>query len=73
MDNELRFLRRFGRRIAAFRQARGTIQEQLAEIVGVDRTYISYVENGKRNPSIANVRRIARALGVSLRELFESF
>jgi transcriptional regulator with XRE-family HTH domain len=44
-------------------------QEKLAEESGLHRTYISSIELGKRNISLANIHKIARALGVSMTEL----
>ena len=44
-------------------------QESLAEKSDLDQTYISGIENGKRNPGIKNVARIAKALKVSTSEL----
>ena len=44
-------------------------QEALAEKADLDRTYISGIERGVRNPGINNVARIARALGISTAEL----
>jgi DNA-binding XRE family transcriptional regulator len=37
--------------------------------VEVHRTYIGFIEQGKRNPSIGNVQKMARALGVDIRDL----
>ena len=45
-------------------------QERLAEYAGLDRTYVSSLERGKRNVSVINCARIAAALNVPLRELF---
>ena len=46
-------------------------QEKLAEQAGLDQTYISGIECGKRNPGIKNVARIAKALKVTTSELCE--
>lgn len=51
------------------RLALGLSQEALAEMAGVDRTYISGIERGVRNPTIRTAGRIAEALGVPLRDL----
>lgn len=59
-----------GARIRELRKAKKLSQEYLAFLCGLDRTYIGSVENGKRNISIENIEKIARALSVSLRELF---
>jgi transcriptional regulator with XRE-family HTH domain len=40
-------------------------QEDLAHEAGLDRTYVSSVERGKRNISIENIARLANALGTS--------
>ena len=73
MNTEAKFLKDFGARIAELRRKRGLTQEQLADLVDLHRTYIGFIEQGKRNPSIANVRRIAKALRVSLKELLKPF
>jgi len=73
MPTERDFLREFGIRVAMYRKQTGITQEKLAEIVGVHRTYVGFIEQGRRNPSIAKMYRIAAALNVSLRELFEPF
>jgi len=38
---------------------------------GIDRTYIGGVERGERNLGLENIEKIAKALGVSLDELFK--
>ena len=48
-------------------------QEQLAEQIGWDRTYISRVESGKQNITIENLNQICNALGVTLSEFFKTF
>jgi len=73
VSNEYTFLKKFGSRIAELRRKSGLTQEKLAELVGVDRSYIGYVERGQRNPSMGVVYRIAKVIGVSLAELFKPF
>ena len=46
-------------------------QGDIARALEVDRGYISNIENGKKNPTLATVARIANALGVSADELFK--
>jgi transcriptional regulator with XRE-family HTH domain len=64
-------LTRFGRRVRALRMARGQSQETFADACGIDRTYISGIERGKRNVGLKNIAVIAQALGITLSELFE--
>ena len=42
----------------------------LANKAGVDRTYLGGVERGERNVGLKNVEKIAKALGVSVEDLF---
>src|ERR1041385_8884907 len=46
-------------------------QERLAFAVDLDRTYVSAVERGEKNPTISVLVRIARALKVRMAELVE--
>ncbi|MFZ4414731.1 MAG: helix-turn-helix domain-containing protein [Bacteroidales bacterium] len=59
-----------GNRIRELRKIKGLSQETLAGLAEIDRTYMTSVENGKRNISIVNIERIASALGVSVKEFF---
>ena len=58
-----------GKSIRSRRLALGLSQEKLAEAAGLHWTYISSIERGKRNVSLVNIVRIAKALGVSPSEL----
>lgn len=61
----------FGQAVQEVRIERGLSQEDLAQIVGMHRTYLSDVERGVRNTSLASAKAIAGALGVSLASLVE--
>ena len=60
----------FGAHLRSLRVSAKLSQEEIADRAGIHVTYLSGVERGLRNPSIRNVRRLARALGVPTRELF---
>ena len=51
------------------RIAAGISQEELAHRAGIDRTYVSGIERGKRNPTITVVARFAEALGTTTANL----
>ena len=53
-----------GQNIQDIRKSRGMNQGQLAEAAGVDRAYISLVENGKQNLTLAALVRLSEALSV---------
>ena len=59
----------FGRNVARIRAERGFSQDKLAEKADLDRTYLSGIERGVRNPGIKVVIRLARALGVTVDQL----
>lgn len=59
-----------GKRVKELRNKLGISQEELAARAELDRTYITSVECGKRNISIVNIERLAKALNVSLYEFF---
>jgi transcriptional regulator with XRE-family HTH domain len=60
---------RFGRRLRKLRKQHGWTQVQLAEKLGLDRSYLADAERGKRNISIVNLEVIARGFGISLSRL----
>jgi transcriptional regulator with XRE-family HTH domain len=68
--NEELVLKRFGGKVRQVRLSKKISQEDLAEMANLHRTYISDVERGVRNISMATAIRIANALGVSLKDLF---
>jgi len=62
---------KFGKRVRKARKAQDMSQEELAHEANSNRTYISDVERGTRNPSIEVVERIAKALGVTMGSLLD--
>lgn len=61
---------RFGSRVRELRLASGVSQMQLAHSADLDPTYLSAVEQGRRNIGLVNICQIARALDVPVRDLF---
>jgi transcriptional regulator with XRE-family HTH domain len=62
----------FGQRVRELRLKKDFSQEALAELCQLDRTYIGGVERGERNISLLNIHKIAAALGVKARDLFDA-
>ena len=60
----------FGQRVQELRKKRNLSQEQLADMAGVHRTYIGMVERAEKNITLRNIKKIAKALGVNIKELF---
>jgi transcriptional regulator with XRE-family HTH domain len=62
-----------GEAVKKHRENLGFSQEKFAEICDFDRTYISMIERGKRNPSFLNLLRLADGLGISVSQLTEGY
>lgn len=62
---------RVGQRLKTLRKEKGITQERLSFDSDVDKTYISEVENGKRNISIVNLEKLVLTIGYSLNEFFD--
>jgi transcriptional regulator with XRE-family HTH domain len=62
-------IKSFGLVVRAHREANSISQERLAELAGLDRTYVGCIERGERNLGISNVAVLASALGVSAAQL----
>jgi transcriptional regulator with XRE-family HTH domain len=63
---------RFGESVRSLRTKRGLSQEELAEIAGLHRNYIGGVERGERNVGLENIVKLAAALSVKTKDLFDS-
>jgi transcriptional regulator with XRE-family HTH domain len=61
---------RFGKTLRKKRHKLGVSQEEFADICELDRTYIGGIERGERNVALINIDKIAKALKISLLELF---
>ena len=64
---------KLGKKIRQLRKEAGMSQEKLGEITGLDRTYISGIERGVRNPSIRNIEKLAKALKAKVSDITSSF
>jgi transcriptional regulator with XRE-family HTH domain len=68
MDTKLKV----GQRIKELRKDLELSQEALALKAEVDRTYVTDVENGRRNVSLEILERLIKALNVSFSEFFNN-
>ena len=68
MQEEIRVA--YGKAVRTIRQDKKISQEELDDLCGLHRTYISDIELGKRNVSLENIDKIAHALQVKKSELF---
>lgn len=63
--------KKLGVNIKRIREAKGMTQGDLCRKLEIDRAYMSNVENGNKNPTLATIEKIAKALGVSIDELMK--
>lgn len=61
-----------GSRIKAIRKRENLSQEKLAELAGLNTSYIGQIERGDKNPSVETVYKISKALKIDVSVLFEN-
>ena len=60
---------RLGNRVRNLRQRRAWTQVEMAEMLGVDRSYLSEIENGKKDPSLRVLKTLADGFKMQLSQL----
>lgn len=65
----MREARKLGRNMKRIRTTKGISQGDIARKLKVHKGYISNIENGKVNPTLATIAKISKAIGVSISEL----
>ena len=63
--------KRLGKNVRRLRRAADIPQDVFADMVGINRVYLSGIERGLRNPTIEVIAKIAEALKIDVSELFE--
>ncbi|OPZ32939.1 MAG: anaerobic benzoate catabolism transcriptional regulator [Tenericutes bacterium ADurb.BinA155] len=69
-NDSLTIYAQLGKRIAYLRAEKKLSQLQLSLSAKISKNYLSDLENGRRNPSLEILNRLAKALDVPLEELF---
>ncbi len=63
-------LKALGRKIQKLRKAQKITQEELAEMVGISRVYMGYIEQGRESPSLKLLMKLSKKMGVKVEDLF---
>ncbi|VVC75723.1 HTH-type transcriptional regulator SinR [Aquicella siphonis] len=69
--NQSNYKQLFSHNLRRLRESKNISQENLANLAGLHRTYVSSVERGERNISIDSMEKLANALNVDIRELLD--
>ena len=69
MNKKIELLEKFGEKVREERLKRGLSQEELATRAGVHRTYIGMIERGEKNITLLNIKKVAKALDLSIDKL----
>lgn len=62
-------MNRFGEKLRTLRKQRGLSQTELAEILGVQQSYVGKLERGERVPNVTMIRKVAELFNVSFDQL----
>ncbi|MGH1375088.1 MAG: helix-turn-helix domain-containing protein [Alphaproteobacteria bacterium] len=71
-NGEMENLEDIGRNISQLRKSQKLSQEDLSRLAEIDRSYISEIENGHKNPSVMTIIKISRALKVGVDDIIKS-
>jgi len=64
-------VKKLGENLKRIRIKKNITQVEIAKTLGVDRSFVSNLENAKTNPTLATITSLAKALGVSTNELLK--
>lgn len=62
---------KLGRNLKLIRTKKRISQGDIARALGIDRAFISNIENGKTNPTLATIAKLAKALDIPIEDLIK--
>jgi len=62
---------KLGENLKRIRTEKGISQGDIARALEMDKSFVSNIENGKTNPTLATITKLAKAIGVSTDELLK--
>ena len=71
MNTDIELLKEFGLKVQKRRKKLGISQEELAFRAGFHRTYIGMIERAELNITLSNIKRLADALQINIKDLFD--
>ena len=62
---------KLGKNLKRIRLEKGITQGDIVRSLGVSRSFVSNIENGKTNPTLSTISKLAKAIGVTVGELMQ--
>jgi len=62
---------KLGRNLKRIRTKKGITQGDIVRALSMPKSFVSSIENGKTNPTLATIAKLAKAIGVSVGELMK--
>ena len=62
---------KLGKNLKRIRTEKGITQGDIVRALGISRSFVSNIENGKTNPTLSTISKLAKALGVLTNELLK--
>jgi len=66
-----KYLKKVGERIASIRKEKDLTQEEVCTELEMDKPYLSSIENGRQNPTLLTLLKLAEAMGVEVKEFLD--
>jgi len=63
--------KKLGENLKKFRIQKNITQTEIANTLGVDRSFVSNIENGKTNPTLSTIASLAKSLDITINELLK--
>jgi len=63
--------KKLGQNLKRIRTKKGISQGDIVKILSMPKSFVSSIENGKTNPTLATIAKIAKAIGVSVDKLLK--
>lgn len=63
--------KKLGENLKKFRIQKNITQTEIAKTLGVDRSFVSNIENGKTNPTLSTIASLAKSLDITINELLK--
>ncbi|WP_298761641.1 helix-turn-helix transcriptional regulator [uncultured Psychroserpens sp.] len=66
-----KYLKKVGKRIASIRKERDLTQEEVCTELEMDKPYLSSIENGRQNPTLLTLLKLAEAMDVEVKNFLD--